>query len=125
MASRKRRLRDVPATPSSIVPPLFHPLSLPPPITPLGGGTPRPAGMPGWNSTHSQKASLMNTIPIQPFKGEHPRKVQGEPESWQPCEVVGILTPDGPAAYGKFAIVIEDEDGLLYVDAVDVVRRAV
>ena len=64
----------------------------------------------------------MNTIPIKPFRAEYPRKIVGRPESWHPCEVVGVSTPETVAAYGKFAIIIE-EDGRLYVDAVDSVRR--
>ncbi len=64
----------------------------------------------------------MNTLPIAPFNGEYSTKIVGQPQRWQPCEVVGIQTPDGPASWGKFVIIIET-NGVLYTDAVDAVRR--
>lgn len=65
----------------------------------------------------------MNTLPITPFNGEYLTKIAGGPDQWRPCEVVGVLTPDGPAAWGKFVVLVEDDDGTLYTDAVDAVRR--
>lgn len=64
----------------------------------------------------------MNTLPITPFAGEYLTKISGGPDQWRACEVVGVLAPDGPAAWGKFVIVVE-EGGTLYTDAVDAVRK--
>lgn len=63
----------------------------------------------------------MTATPIQPFKAEFPVSDISGAKSWQACEVVAVT--NDVTGHGQFTIIVEDDDGALWTQTVESVRR--
>ncbi|QPC93531.1 hypothetical protein [Mesorhizobium sp. INR15] len=57
-------------------------------------------------------------MPIEPFDGEYMTRMMNAAPRWSPCRVIGVTTESATAQAG-FVILIEQEDGTIYVSQVD------
>jgi Zn-dependent protease len=64
---------------------------------------------------------VTNLIPIPPFEGEYLIRQIGNRRSWRPCEVIAVSYKESGGS--KFIIITENDDGDLYVDDAEAVRR--
>lgn len=63
----------------------------------------------------------MTATPIMPFKAEFIANTGPGAIRFRPCEVVAVSNEF--TGHGQFTILVEDEDGMLWTQTVDSVRR--
>ncbi|RUW71027.1 MULTISPECIES: hypothetical protein [unclassified Mesorhizobium] len=65
----------------------------------------------------------MHTISIEPFEAEYKTKIMGGKDRWSPCQVIGVSVDGVHGSQSRFITIVEDEDGNLWPDTAELVRR--